>query len=292
MNDNKTELAVQTNAIQEEIKKFIFWNYSTEISEVQMAMAIKLCQEYNLSPLRREIHFLPFKNSKWQSDLQPVIAYTEYLKKAQMTGHLDWWKYDIGVYEWEKKDMWCKVTIYRKDWKYPLEHTVWFSEVVQKTSEWKPNKNRTNKPKFMIMKVAVAQAMRLAFPEDLGAMPYEEAEAWNVIDGKTETKATVQWVVEEIDYNNEEESTLPRADDPKAVQLRQSVKLNELQSAWTKKMWLNNNELLTRRFNIKYQKVSISDLTDDEIGEMKFTIQDYDYNHLEQFIKNLEPGDV
>lgn len=32
----------------------------------------------------------------------------------------------------------------------------------------------------MIKKVAIAQWMRLAFPEDLSSMPYEESEAWNV----------------------------------------------------------------------------------------------------------------
>lgn len=292
---DETKLAVQKNELQEELKKFIFGNYGDKwISEVQMAMAIKLCQEYNLSPLRREIHFLPFKNSKGQADLQPVIAYTEYLKKAQMTGNLNGWKYEIGVSEWDKKDMRCKVTIYRKDREYPLEHTVWFSEVAQKTRDasaqaHKPNKNRKDKPKFMIMKVAIAQWMRLAFPEDLGAMPYEESEAWNVIEWKVE-KTTTQDVVEEVDYNNEDQSTIVA--DPRVTEVQKGVKINKLEKLRIDKMWVNEYELFLTWVNKKYILKSPADLTDEQMKEMADTIKNYDADHLHAFIKNLGTDEV
>ena len=118
-----------------------------------MAVALKIAQEYNLSPLKREIHFLPFWNGK-KTDLQPVIAYTEYIKKAQATGNLDGWEYEYGK---DDKDVSCTVTIYRKDRKYPLKHTVWYKEVVQKSKDGQPNKTWKEKPRFMMMKVAVAQ---------------------------------------------------------------------------------------------------------------------------------------
>lgn len=183
-----SDLAVQTNPIHEEVKQYIFRNYwENQISESQMAMALKLCQEYNLSPLKREIHFLPFWNSQLRkNDLQPVISYSEYIKKAQATGNLNWYKYDIGRWE-NNAPISCTVTIYRKDWDHPLEHTVWFDEVAQKNKDWILNNNWKTKPAFMIMKVAISQWMRLAFPEEVGGMPYEESEAWNLVNKEEKT---------------------------------------------------------------------------------------------------------
>lgn len=168
-----------------EINQFI---WKSQISELQKAMAIKMATDYNLSPLKRELHFIPFYNSSTgKNDLQPVVAYTEYIKKAQATWQLDGYNYRIWVETTDnKKDMYCEVTIYRKDRQYPLIHTVRYSEVAQTTKDWKPNHNRLKKPKFMIMKVWIAQAMRLAFPEDVGGMPYEVAETWNTVDDTIE----------------------------------------------------------------------------------------------------------
>lgn len=183
MADPKNPVPVQVQSIEDEIKQFIFWNYKdVQISDAQMAIALKLAQEYNLSPLRREIHFLKFWNNG-RYDLQPVIAYTEYLKHAQNTGKLNWRSTAVWVREAKgdvKRDMRCTITIHRKDRDHPLEWTIWFNEVAQKNKDWVLNPNRKNKADFMIKKVAIAQWMRLAFPEDLSSMPYEESEAWNV----------------------------------------------------------------------------------------------------------------
>ena len=182
-----TNQAITQIDYSQELKEFILGVHpNTPISDTQFAFALRMAKDYWLSPLRREIHFLPFYNSATgKQDLQPVIAYTEYLKKAQMTWNLNWYKYEIGVeWDWDNRDMRCKVFIYRKDREYPLEHTVRYKEVAQKNKNGEYNNNRKNKPKFMIMKVWIAQAMRLAFPEDLSAMPYEEAEARNIVDTK------------------------------------------------------------------------------------------------------------
>lgn len=164
-----------------EIDQFL---WQSQISELQKQMAIKMATDYNLSPLKREIHFIPFYNSvTGKNDLQPVVAYTEYIKKAQATWQLDWYNYEIWIETTEsRKDMYCKVTVYRKDRTHPLVHTVRYSEVAQLSKDGTPNKNRKTKPKFMIMKVWIAQAMRLAFPEDVGWMPYEVSEVRNTIE--------------------------------------------------------------------------------------------------------------
>lgn len=209
MADPKNAVQVQTQTIEDEIKQFIFWNYKdVEISDTQMAISLKLAQDYNLSPLRREIHFLKFRNSTLKRfDLQPVIAYTEYLKHAQNTGKLNGRSTEVWVREKTaetKKDMRCTITIYRKDRDHPLKWTIWFSEVAQKnkdklTWEEKLNPNRQNKADFMLKKVAIAQWMRLAFPEDLGAMPYEESEAWNVEKGEVKPQEVAKSIEAKTD---------------------------------------------------------------------------------------------
>lgn len=236
-----TELALQTqhNNLIDEVKQFIFkWFGENKISDTQMAMALKLCQEYDLSPLRREIHFLPFWNSQLQrSDLQPVIAYTEYIKKAQNTGKLNGYQYTLNNDNNGNLES-CTVTIHRKDWDHPFSHTVYLSEVIQKNKEGKPNSNWLNKPKFMIMKVAIAQSMRLAFPEDLWAMPYEESEAWNVIDKKEWPQYTM-WQIADI---------------------------------WRDRMWDDNRSLLSN-YVLKTYGVVSREMTEDQINELGSVIE-------------------
>lgn len=64
-------------------------------------------------------------------------------------------------------------------------------------------------------------------------------------------------------------------------------KLKELQKKWISKMWHDKFQLLTRWYQVKYEHPTADFLTDDQIGEMIFTIQDYTPEHLEEFINNL-----
>ena len=65
------------------------------------------------------------------------------------------------------------------------------------------------------------------------------------------------------------------------------TKLKELQNKWIAKMWQDKFQLLTRWYQVKYEHPTADLLTDDEILEMAFTIQDYTPQHLEEFINNL-----
>jgi hypothetical protein len=63
---------------------------------------------------------------------------------------------------------WARV--YVKGWTLPLELTVSFDEYCQKKNDGTPMSNWATKPATMIRKVALVQALREAFPEDLGGM--------------------------------------------------------------------------------------------------------------------------
>ncbi|WP_284142997.1 recombinase RecT [Caloranaerobacter azorensis] len=75
--------------------------------------------------------------------------------------------------------------VYRKDRKYPYIAKVSFDEYNKGQSTWK------SMPKTMIRKVAIVQALREAFPVDLGAL-YVEEEAQAVTGVEHEVKEEIK----------------------------------------------------------------------------------------------------
>ncbi len=134
-------------------------------------LAIAYARHIGLDPLKKEIHLIPY----WDKEqgryvIQPVVAYTEYLKRAEASGKLDGWEIEIGTDE--KHGRYAEVTIHRKDFSHPLKWRVYENEVKKDTKIWE------QQPLFMLRKVAIAQAFRIAFPTETAELPYEEAEQW------------------------------------------------------------------------------------------------------------------
>ena len=76
----------------------------------------------------------------------------------------------VGTIHLENESLvggWARV--YVKGYRHPVEITVQFDEYVQ-MKDGKPTSNWKAKPGTMIRKVALTQALREAFPEDLGSM--------------------------------------------------------------------------------------------------------------------------
>ena len=135
-------------------------------------MFINMAREYGLNPFKREIYI----NAYGQGDNRKcsiITGYEVYIKRAERTGKLDGWNIK---YEGEGDALKAVVEIYRRDWKYPFKHEVYFIECVQLNKEGRPNAVWAKMPRFMTKKVAIGQAFRLCFSDDLGGMPYEEAE--------------------------------------------------------------------------------------------------------------------
>lgn len=123
---------------------------------------IEICRAYGLNPFKRECYAVGY-NDKWNI----ITGYEVYIKRAERTGRLDGWKVETRG---SMPDMTATITIYRKDWKMPFEHTVLFSEARQSSPVWQ------KQPIFMLKKVAIAQGFRLCFPDELGGMPYTSDE--------------------------------------------------------------------------------------------------------------------
>lgn len=129
---------------------------------------IELAKLYNLNPFKREIYAVGYGEN-----FNIITGYEVYLKRAEMLGSLDGWKCEtIG----EGNNLKAKITIHRKDRKYPFEHEVKFTEFAQKTKDGKLNAIWTKMPDFMIKKVCIAQGFRMCFPLEFGGMPYTSDE--------------------------------------------------------------------------------------------------------------------
>ena len=144
----------------------------SKVDDQTAILAIAYAKHLGLDPLKKEIHLIPYwDKEQGRHVIQPIVAYTEYLKRAEASGKLDGWEIEFGV----DKDLgrYATVTIYRKDRSHPVRWTVYEKEVKKDTRTWK------EQPLFMLRKVAISQAFRMAFPAETAHLPYEDAEQWD-----------------------------------------------------------------------------------------------------------------
>lgn len=139
-----------------------------ELNQGEVDQFLEICQAYQLNPFKREIHVnLRSKDDPTKRALQITIGYEVYLKRAERINSLDGWKCWT---EGAAGTMIAKIEIYRKDRRFPFGWEVRYSEAVQDSPLWK------KMPAFMLKKVCIAQGFRLCFPDELGGIPYMDAE--------------------------------------------------------------------------------------------------------------------
>ena len=147
----------------------------------EIALFLNQCAMFGLNPFKREIYLIKYSQ---KDPATFVVGYETYIKRAERTGK--WAGMESGT-EDGKDGMpikaWAKV--YRKDWERPLCHEVFWTEYAQYKDEWvngQKTGNRTltkfwkEKPRTMLKKVAIEQAMRMAFPDEFAGMPYAAEE--------------------------------------------------------------------------------------------------------------------
>jgi|GEM_PF-845769 len=165
-------------AVREEITKAKVMEYldaagiTNTLLDNEKQMFFNMARAFCLDPFKREIHITAYGQGD-RRKCTIITGYEVYIKRAERTGKLDGWKVWT---EGEGKALKAIVEIYRKDQKYPFSHEVYYSECVQMNKDGYPNAVWAKQPRFMTKKVAIGQAFRLCFPDDLGGMPYEESE--------------------------------------------------------------------------------------------------------------------
>jgi phage recombination protein Bet len=176
----KKEESIPGTITEQDIDNYLFGS-ETKLTDSQKMLFKKTCVMHNLNPFKREVYAIPYKDN-----FNIIIGYEVYLKTAEKSGMLNGWSVKTEG-KITDRSLKAVVKIHRKDWVEPLIHEVWFIEYMQENKMWK------SKPITMIKKVAIAQAFRLAFPANLGGLPYTADEMpLNDIELKHTEKSNTQ----------------------------------------------------------------------------------------------------
>jgi phage recombination protein Bet len=160
-------------ALKEAISEYLkVFGYDKILSEPETRQFIQTALAGNLDPFKREIYIAVYGEGA-NRKVSVLTGYQVYLKRAERTGSLDGWRARI---EGSGDQMKAVVEIFRKDWSHSFTHEVYWEEAVQKKKDGFPTQFWSKQPRFQLRKVAIAQAFRLAFPDELGGLPYESAE--------------------------------------------------------------------------------------------------------------------
>lgn len=155
-------------------------NGNGAVTDQEVMMFISLCKFQRLNPFLREAYLIKYG----QQPATIVTGKEAFLKRAMRSpmyegieagvvvllenGLMD---NRVGTIVLENEKLlggWAKV--YVMGWKVPMMITVPFDEYVGRKSNGEVNQQWSTKPASMIRKVAIVQALREAFPDDLGGM--------------------------------------------------------------------------------------------------------------------------
>lgn len=154
---------------------------NTSLTTNELKQFVMLCKINNLNPLLNEIYAIKYKvhnkeTKEYEEKLQVITNYYEYVKRARLTGDVDYYYVDV-IYKDENRTQISHAIFHGKRKSDSKEMTMEFP-----FNEWKPSfqsKVWDSKPHFMIEKVALANGLRRLFPCELEKLPYTQEEDWN-----------------------------------------------------------------------------------------------------------------
>lgn len=151
------------------------------VTDQEVVMFLNLCRFQHLNPFLREAYLIKFGN-------QPATIVTgkDAITKRAMrnpkfagqqagvvifhpeSGELEYRNGSLLMVNEQLVGGWAKV--YVKGYEVPIEAVVSYQEYVGTKGDGSVNNQWAKKPATMIRKVALVQALREAFPEDLGGL--------------------------------------------------------------------------------------------------------------------------
>lgn len=156
------------------VKKYLV-SGKGNVTDKELMMFFALCKMQKLNPFLREVYLIKYSDS---SPATTVTGKETFLKRAarnpKYKGH------ETFISDDGKK---ATAKVYLEGYQVPITVQVDYDEYVglkdeyansAKTGKKIPNDIWKNKPKTMLKKVALVQALREAFPEDLGGMYSQE----------------------------------------------------------------------------------------------------------------------
>lgn len=155
---------------KDDVKKYLVSGNADKVTDKEFKLFMELCKAQGLNPFLKEAYLIKFGN-----DASIITGKDVFLKRARANPDFRGFKAGIIVQKdqgFEKREgtFYLKgqenlvggwASVYIKDWEVPFEHSVALAEFNKGTSTWK------TMPAVMIRKVALVQALREAFPEEL-----------------------------------------------------------------------------------------------------------------------------
>ena len=188
------------------VKNYLVRGQSEKVSDQEVVMFINLCRYQKLNPFLNEAYLVKFG----EAAAQIVVGKEAFMKRAEESQEYAGFKAGIIVKRGDKVlneegtfmmpgdtllGGWCEV--YRKDREHPILSRVSLTEYNKSQSTWK------SMPSTMIRKTAMVQALREAFPKDLGAMYAEEEVVKATPQQEIEQNANSKEFVIDADYQDE-----------------------------------------------------------------------------------------
>lgn len=156
-------------------------NGNGNVTDQEVAMFLNLCRFQHLNPFLKEAYLIKFgnqpativtgkeaitkramRNSKYAGQQAGIVIF------HSESGELEYRNGSLLMKDEQLVGGWAKV--YVKGYDVPIEAVVSFDEYVGRKGDGSINGQWEKKPATMIRKVALVQALREAFPEDLGGM--------------------------------------------------------------------------------------------------------------------------
>lgn len=177
----KRDIAVDTSVWTfQDVKRY--FDPQNLLTEKQVGQALSLIKGRNLNPLANEVYIVAYKKKTGGTEFSLIVSKEAFLKRAAQCK--DYEGFEAGVVAVDSDGVmherkgaillpgdtliggWARV--YRKNFKVPVEIFVSREEYDKKQSTW------NTMPATMIRKTALVNALREAFPEDLGNMYTED----------------------------------------------------------------------------------------------------------------------
>lgn len=154
------------------------------VSDHELAYFIQVCRHRNLDPFAKQIYLATRKqqvNGEWKVQRVPETTIDGFRVLAERTGLYEgqtapqWYDGKRWVEAWvaDSPPLACKIGVYRKGFREPLVVVGSYRSFVQmvgKGSDARPGPIWRKMPDHMLAKCVEAQALRKAFPEQLGGL--------------------------------------------------------------------------------------------------------------------------
>lgn len=158
VNGNAVELSPQI------VRQYLV-NGQGNVTDQEIMMFLKLCEYQKLNPFLREVYLI-----KYGTEAATMVTGKEtFLKRANRNP--DYRGHKVGISA-DGATAWAEV--YKKDYEIPIRCEVDYAEYVGRKRDGTITRMWMEKPRTMLKKIALVQALREAFPEDFGGLYSQE----------------------------------------------------------------------------------------------------------------------